>query len=339
MEAFQDKLSKILEKVEKMDKIESQLSNISTQLNGIDGRLTTLEGRTTALEKQHDELSEKTAKFTELQQSVEFLSTKYDEMMKVADSNTKNVTDLRQSCTQLTAENIMLKGMLKDFKNNMEQEKVARNEDSQYFRTSHNIKICGMPIQPGEDIKTENPHNIVTGEVVTRICVAAGINLPEGAIDVCHRLGDNVTSPIIIRFSGKYSRYAFFNQRQKLKKITLSNVNLTNLPVIDQPQRETRGNRNSRDQVRDGAIPSGDSKIYVQEHLTRYTKELLKVTKLSFGNDSELQFKYPGYIMHGQVRFKRAENDKYEVIRCASDIKRVLTECNTVIIASTFDHL
>ena len=55
MEALQDKLNQILEKVEKMEGIESQLSNISTQLNGIDGRLTTLEGRTTALEKHHVE--------------------------------------------------------------------------------------------------------------------------------------------------------------------------------------------------------------------------------------------------------------------------------------------
>ena len=99
--------------------------------------------------------------------------------------------------------------------------------------------MCGLPLQPGEDERADTPSNPVTRELLERVCQTASITLPPSAIDVCHRLGNERRSPIIIRFTSKSARYLFFSQRYKLTKISTLDVNYTNLPVI--PQRDATG--------------------------------------------------------------------------------------------------
>ena len=334
MEKVQQTLNEVLLKLEKMNSIETKLTGISTQITGIDGRLSTLEGRTTSLEGQYAQLAPNTEKVNELEQSVTFLSEKYEEMKKASEAQKTWFEEASRNIGLATAETIMLKARIEDLQNSLEQEKIARNTESQYWKTCLNLKLCGIPIQPGEEIRTSSPTNPVTRSVVERICQAAQINLPPGALDVCHRLGNDTTSPIILRFSGKGARYSFFNQRHKLKAITSNDVDFNGLPQIQPPNGERggpggrrggrrggrHGDRHGGQQRQQTTIPTTGSKIYIQEHLTNFNRSLLKATKTMLDG----KFQFPGYIMHGEVRCKIAENADYDVIRCASDIQNMM---------------
>ena len=88
-----------------------------------------------------------------------------------------------------------------------------RNREQQYTRTSINLKLCGVPIQEGEEEVSNTKTNPITKFVIEKVCEAAGIQVPESSIDVCHRLGNDTHSPIIIRFSSKSARFDFYNQK------------------------------------------------------------------------------------------------------------------------------
>ena len=179
----------VLAKVGKIDTVEAQLTGISQQISSFDSNLFTLEVRTAALEGQYKKIVEKT-----------------DKMKLLMRRAIKNFAKLPHEVNVSKAESIMLKGMIGDLRNDLEQQKVLQNTESQYWRTCFNLKLCGIPIQPGKEVKTPNPTNPVTRAVVERVCAAADINLPVGSIDVCHRLDDDITSPIILRFSGNNPR-------------------------------------------------------------------------------------------------------------------------------------
>ena len=225
----------------------------------------------------------------------------------------------------LLDENVYLKSMMHDVKSKLEEEQVKRNIDAQYHRTSLNLKLCGVPFQPGEEVKTQNPNNAVTCEVVKRVCVAAHINLPQNAIDVCHRLGDDDYSPIIIRFFGKSSRYSFFTQRYKLKDITSTCIDFTKLPHVNYPPNIKR-----RTPIRDNK----ESDIFVQEHLTKYSKNLLNAAKKTL----QKHFEYPGYIMNGEVRCKKSQNAKFEKLTSLADLKKILSDNKIKFEENLFEH-
>ena len=216
------------------------------------------------------------------------------------------------------------------------QEKIACNSDAQYQRTSINVKLCGLPLQPGEVIQSNTPSNPVTSALVTRVCEAASISLlSPNDVDVCHRLGSRPRCPIIIRFKSKSARYNFFNQRWKLKETDTTKIDYSGLPVVTprgqnagrgghQPGSSkyplrTRSSADS-DETPTYGEPEDPHPIYMQEHLTKQTKDLLKDTKTAL---SELHFEYPGYIKDGEVRAKREGTDKPILIRSMADIEKI----------------
>ena len=69
------------------------------------------------------------------------------------------------------------------------------------------------------------------------------------------------------------------------------------------------------------AVPGETDKnsIFLQEHLTQYSKSLLKEAKETFKDD----FQYPGYVKDGEVRVKRTVADRPQVIRSRADINRI----------------
>ena len=153
-------------------------------------------------------------------------------------------------------------------------------------------------------------------------------------IDVCHRLGSQPRCPIIIRFISKSARYNFFSQRWRLKEIDTSKINYDELPVVTprgQQNTGRGGHQSTKYLLRgrnsagggDGAATHGESEphsIFMQEHLTKHTKDLLTATKTAL---TELRFEYPGYIKDGEVRAKREGTDKPILIRSHTDIKKI----------------
>jgi hypothetical protein len=265
--------------------------------------------------------SEHRKEINELKESTKFLSDEYEKIKL-------QIADLEAS----KKENVHLKKRVDNLENDLLQEKIGRNDEQQYLRQAFNVKVCGIPIQVGEDVQLKTASNPVTLEVLKQFALQTDILLPPSDIDVCHRLGSDADAPIIIRFDSKSARYKFVAQKEKLKDVTSANIDLSSIKVpkniqeiLDQRKKEGRSysqapRRGGYHNVarRDGKADAS-SAIYMQDHLTTRNKELLKEAKTAL----QQLFQFPGYVMDGQIRSKRTENEKFTVIRCSADIQKL----------------
>ena len=125
----------------------------------------------------------------------------------------------------------------------------------------------------------------------------------------------------------------FFGQRNKLKDITTVDVNYDDLPTVLRKQfvgdsgRGGRGGHAGSTRRKPSASVKGEPDngqlIFMQEHLTSYSKKLLKDAKDTF---NDLGFQYPGYIKDGEVRVKFGAEDKPHTIRSKGDIANVASQ-------------
>ena len=335
--------------------LQQTINTIGSDVKSLGDRFSLLEGRTAAVEKRLDKVEVNSTSLVvsvdsvqtsvsqlglsvdEVKQSNQFTSDKYDELLKQSNENKAAITNLVNNLTVVQRENITLKTLVAGQKHELEQEKAARNAESQYHRTSINVKLCGIPLQTGEDVQGRNPSNPVTREVINRVCEAANINMGFDDIDVCHRLGSEQRSPIIIRFSGKSARFDFFNQRHQLKNVKTTDLRLGELPAPEarptpgnQDSRRGRGGyhaRTGRGQPPTYGPDTEPHDIFMQEHLTQATKALLTETK-NILKELEPAWAYPGYVKDGTVRVKQYANDHPTIIRCKEDIDKAINRVN-----------
>ena len=351
------KLNTILKKLEtleslpqKIDSIDTKITKLSSRIDEIDARVNTQKNTIAEIQKVQTQdsnrintnlvdIHELKGRADKYEKSAVFISEQYDEISPTVGEHTEAIKKIEKQHADLKEENVQIKKWYSDLKNELAQEKAGRNQDQQYVRTSVNLKLCGVPLQVGEEA-TVTPSNVVTTAVIKRVCDAADIHMESTAIDVCHRLSQEPRSPIIIRFISKSARFHFYNQRSKLKNII--DIDFSGLPLPDEESDETavrsRGGISNRDtrggrphmtrsaarQLVTGAseiAENGEIEIYVQEHLTKYTKDLLKETKDKL---KDRGFAYGGYVKHGEVRVKKLPADKYTVIRCPSEIQNLL---------------
>ena len=103
-------------------------------------------------------------------------------------------------------------------------------------------------------------------------------------------------------------------------------MDYANLPVL---QREangkdgggrTRGDQHRQRHTEATAGETEQNDVYMQEHLTKYSRNLLKEAKETF---SAMGFEYAGYIKDGEVRVKKTSADKPHTIRSKMDIQRL----------------
>ena len=323
---------------QKVDAIDDKLSALATKFDDLEKRVKVNEDHVSSLLSKQNKnesrlhgIDQKLQEFAGLidanKVSCEFTSTKYD-LMK----------DLPTELTSLKRENVKLKKTTDDLQQKLNVEKSARNIEQQYHRTSLNIKLCGVPLQDHED-EAFSVSNPVTLEAIKRVCSAASIIFDSQSVDVCHRLGESSEdrpSPIIIRFKTKNARFHFFSQKLKLKNITALDVDFTEITKDVFPGGPPRGGGNPVRGRRGGAASNGrswDSRekkdgltqvklspIYMQEHLTKLNKDLLKLAREKLQD----KFAFPGYVKNGEVRAKLTEASKYEPITCEQDIHKLL---------------
>ena len=274
-------------------------------LEDINEKLQVLLVRTSKIDHMYDLLTETKQRVDDLEGSQSFINKCYEEQKKEIE-NLKRINKIRED------ENAILLTKITNIENNMEQEKISRNTESQYHRTSLNVKICGnIPIQEGERDKL-SPSNAATMAIIIQIVNAAEIiGFHESHVDVFHRLlysndtnsstntKEGYHNPIIIRFTSKRNRYLFYNQRSKLRNITIDSLDLE-IPLNE----ENVSNKS----------------IYMQESLTRMNSQLLRKAKEVAGG---LQYKHKGYVIDGEVRVKIADNAKHIAIRSMSDIDKI----------------
>jgi hypothetical protein len=179
---------------------------------------------------------------------------------------------------------------------NLKDEKMNRNDDSQYTRSSFMVELSGLPpYKQGEN----------TLDIVKRVASLAEIeNFDAGQIDVTHRLSQKHNSPVIIMFSQKSYRQNFYFQRNKIKYL---HVNQILDKTADYPDPAKRRDANTF--------------IYLNESLTPVNRDIFIKTK------QQLKYKqykkvHP-YTVKGQVRVRLQENAEPIILRCTEDIQKI----------------
>ena len=332
---------------------QSQLSNIDSNFKELNKRLNAVEVKQTENSIQIDKLRTQRNEDTDrivgavsnihaVRESCDFVSSQYDELLqKVAALETaKKVQDGVNK--QQTNECTQLKALVANVQNELDQERQLNNSQHQYYRTCFHLKLCGVPLQPGEEEHSDTPSNYHTLKAIEDVCAAAHVQLDPNTIDVCHRLGSDPTSPIIIRFCTKSARFMFYNQRHNFNDITSKDVQfspLSNSANSAPGARGARGGGAPRGAPRGGksygtrsqtAAAAGDyqrdidteegTRIYVQEHLTKFNKTLLSTTKTKLSG----VYKYPGYVKNGTIRVKKDDNATYQVVRTLADVTKLI---------------
>jgi hypothetical protein len=330
----------------KVDVVSNKLSSLTNKMTKVEEKVNSNEKKVDDLlkeQKKHaDRLKDLEMMFDtnkvsigEHSTSLQFLSDSY-ELLKDHPAELKALKD----------ENVELKKETDDLRKRLEVEKTARNIEQQYHRTSLNVKLCGVPLQESED-EVATVSNPVTLEAIKRVCSAASIIFDPASVDVCHRLGPSQQgrpSPIIIRFRGKRQRFHFFNQKQKLNNIkSVDFTDITKGVVINAIHKAVggtgRGEGSNRARGRGegglggrgrghGAAPGNggsshpapeELQIFMQEHLTKFNKELLKAAR----DKLREKFQYAGYVKNGQIRARIAEGQDFVIITNHGDIDRL----------------
>ena len=164
-------------------------------------------------------LINKLTKIDELEQSISFLSNKYDELCKkINNLNVKAVID----------ENTRLASQIRNSANEIDQIKEDLNEMEQYIRRDC-LELRGIPSHNEED----------TNEIVRKVGDLVDIDIKTEDISVSHRLpamrdnSDNSQAKakrepaVIVKFVRRDVRDALYKARSKLRSKTTRDIGFT----------------------------------------------------------------------------------------------------------------
>ena len=187
--------------------------------------------------KTLDEVKSKTAKIDHIEQSLNFLSEKYDVLLS-------KVADLEETNKSLIKENKFLRESLHDSNNQLDQQKQEINNIEQYSRREC-LEIRGVPVQSGDN----------TNEIISNIGEQIGVDIRDDDISISHRLAaDNRNTnsskrypAIIVKFFRRTVRDQFYKARKNLRNISSRDIGITRL---------------------------AESKIYISESLSQRNKKL-----------------------------------------------------------------
>ena len=114
----------------------------------------------------------------------------------------------------------------------------------------------------------------------------------------------------------------FFRQKKALYHIKITDLGLSSSVSRGNNVTNTRGDHSKQYITRSSSsrLQKADN-VYMQESLTRYSSDLLGKCKLAA---SALNYKFPGYVIRGQIRCKKNETSSYLRIRCPSDLLNIV---------------
>lgn len=314
MEDLKKQMETLLARTQGLVKLEKTVEEINNRLKNVEETL-------------RKEVSDLKNRVGDLEKSQQFISKQYE-------GHKKTNENLIKRDTALDNENKQLNSRINSLNEELEQERAARNADAQHLRSSLHVKVCGIPMQDGEETRdASQANNTTTSELVTKLAIAAKFEkFDPSQIDVCHRTSnENPNSPIIIRFKSKNERSVFFSQRKNLQDLKLEDLGIEEPepPVVDPSQPAARGGlrgggRGGGPGRRAGGRNATDEndrpRVFLQEALTEYNTVLLKEAKIAA---SALQYKFAGYVYNGQVRVKLSEGAKFIPIRSKFDLNNI----------------
>ena len=180
----------------------------------------------------------------------------------------------------LKKENIALKREVSDLKNALEWA-MQSIDDSEQYTGKHNFEIHGIT-----EFEVENvcDHVVNLGNL-------PNANIHRSDINICHRMASNNSDkprPIIVRFRSYSAKRELYAARKHLRDIEL------------------------------GEHFAGTDKIYINENLTRYRKDLFaKVRK----HKKDKQW-HSSWSIDGKLFIKKTQNGKPVRIHCVEDLEK-----------------
>ncbi|CAN7937898.1 unnamed protein product [Ixodes hexagonus] len=172
---------------------------------------------------------------TEIQQTVDFLSARYDSLLLVATANSTSIAELRNETTSL-------RSVVNEQSQTIEQLQEELNDSDQFSRLS-NLEIHGLPHSPNEDLKS------VVSELAGRLGL---VDFQTRDIQMMHRLPSRRDVPpaaantsrsrhpaILIRFISATIRDQWLTAREKLRTLAATG----SLPKLFFNENLTRKNR------------------------------------------------------------------------------------------------
>ena len=261
----------------------------------------------------------------DIEKSIEFHAN-------IVEDQKAEINKLKKTFADQNTEVLNLKIELDSCLNQIKQERIERNKQDQYFRSSFFVQLYGIALQPGEEKAGKEASNKHTLEVVRKVashCHFEGFDTNQ--IDVCHRVSKNSFSPIIIKFKNKNDRARFYKQRTALKDMKtgdfgfhLSNEQATMLRSGNTSSFGRGGLHSTRGrQAQSQSANSPEPRIpYVSifENLTKMNADLLKEARIAA---THANFKYKGYSVNGEIRVKLSDGATHIAINDKSDIQKI----------------
>ena len=216
-----------------------------------------------------------------------WLKKQYEELKTAMDFHTKQVNDLKKENIALKKEVLDLKSALQKSNDKCEADREdlgwtmqSIDELEQYTR-KYNLEIHGIP-----EVEEEN-----LCEQVVKLGNLLNVNIQRSEIDICHRTASNNSGkprPIIVRFRSYNAKRYLYAARKHLRGMD------------------------------PGEHFGGTEKIYINENLTRYRRDLFaKVRK--YKRDDHW---HSSWSIDGKLFIKKTQNGKPVRIYCAEDLEK-----------------
>ena len=200
-------------------------NNINSQLKALDG----------AVKSTNACIDDVKTNVRSIKESQEFISARYDSMEK-------EITSLKSSNGELEKENEYLNQQVKSLFSDLQENKNAVNDLSQYIRRTM-VELNGIPRYDEEDIN----------DVLEKVFTLLECEDLIGKVDVAHRLSKQNNAGIIIKFVSRNARDQFYSHRKKLKDKRVNDLGVD--------------------------FSEFDNKFYINESLTKKNRNLFKATR------------------------------------------------------------
>ena len=160
-----------------------------------------------------DDLKEKVDKIAEIEKSIAFLSSSYDDLFREVSNLKSDHDNLTQECADLRIQCFAMVNEVSQLKQNI--------HDMEQYSRRDCIEIRGIPTSEDED----------TDEIVKNVGSLIDANVNDEDISISHRLKTNNSnkrdSPIIVKFIRRKDKELFYNSRKKLRGKSTRDIGFT----------------------------------------------------------------------------------------------------------------
>ncbi|XP_031338839.1 uncharacterized protein LOC116167585 [Photinus pyralis] len=205
---------------------------------------------------------------SDLGKSVEGCHEQIAELLKITEEQSKLLREYDKKFEVLRQENVNLKEKVKS-----QEEKI--DELEQYSRVNC-VEINGIPESKNEDVLN----------IVKSVGTALEINVSDGDVDACHRLGtkqEGRIRGIIVKFVRRATKEEFLRKRKIKRNLNTSDIGSTNYPA---------------------------DVVYINESLSPVRRKVLAAAR-SVKRDHGYKFVW---VKNGKIFLRKNEGDKVIVL-------------------------